>query len=358
MGPTENANDDNVEILEEGSRSIMLDFVNQMRKDMEFSRISLPTFLLEPRSMLERITDSWSHPGLLLTASKMNDPLDRFVQVVRFYLSGWHVKPKGVRKPYNPVLGEFFRCRWIYEDGSQGFYVAEQVSHHPPVSTYYFASPENGIVVDGETRPRAKFLGNSVVSMMNGLSHLWFTHFGNEQYDITVPNVYARGILLGKMFLELGDKCSIRCHATDLVCEMEFKTKGLLSGSANGIVGKIKRASTNEVLYEISGEWDTEMFIKEPSGRKKSLFNAKTSIVYPKIVEPEINQAPTESRRLWSKLTIALQKGDMMLARDEKLHIEEHQRLVAAERHKQGLQWHPQFFVHDGDQYKFKNCTT
>lgn len=27
---------------------------------------------------------------------------------------------------YNPVLGEFFRCRYDYSDGSRGFYIAEQ----------------------------------------------------------------------------------------------------------------------------------------------------------------------------------------------------------------------------------------
>jgi hypothetical protein len=32
---------------------------------------------------------------------------------------------------YNPVLGEFFRCTYNYPDGSEGLYIAEQVSHHP-----------------------------------------------------------------------------------------------------------------------------------------------------------------------------------------------------------------------------------
>jgi len=36
-----------------------------------------------------------------------------------------------VKKPYNPVLGEFFRCTYSYPDGTEAFYVAEQVSHHP-----------------------------------------------------------------------------------------------------------------------------------------------------------------------------------------------------------------------------------
>lgn len=32
---------------------------------------------------------------------------------------------------YNPVLGEIFRCSYFYDDGTEGYYVAEQVSHHP-----------------------------------------------------------------------------------------------------------------------------------------------------------------------------------------------------------------------------------
>lgn len=39
--------------------------------------------------------------------------------------------PHSVKKPYNPVLNEFFRCTYYYPDGSQGYYIAEQVSHHP-----------------------------------------------------------------------------------------------------------------------------------------------------------------------------------------------------------------------------------
>jgi hypothetical protein len=36
---------------------------------------------------------------------------------------------------YNPVLGEFFRCRYDYPNGTQGFFIAEQGSYHymPPV---------------------------------------------------------------------------------------------------------------------------------------------------------------------------------------------------------------------------------
>ena len=31
---------------------------------------------------------------------------------------------------YNPILGEFFRCRYDYSNGSKGFYIAEQGARH------------------------------------------------------------------------------------------------------------------------------------------------------------------------------------------------------------------------------------
>lgn len=34
-----------------------------------------------------------AHPETLLPMPEIDDPLQRFVSVVKFYLSGWHIKP-------------------------------------------------------------------------------------------------------------------------------------------------------------------------------------------------------------------------------------------------------------------------
>ena len=34
-----------------------------------------------------------AHPETLLPMAEIDDPLERFVSVVKFYLSGWHIKP-------------------------------------------------------------------------------------------------------------------------------------------------------------------------------------------------------------------------------------------------------------------------
>ena len=79
---------------------------------------------------------------------------------------------------------------------------------------------------------------------------------------VTQPNMYARGILFGTMKYELGDHAYIRCPETGLTADLEFKTKGYFSGTYNAIGGYIKDSSGKN-LYELSGQWNEEMYIKD-----------------------------------------------------------------------------------------------
>ncbi|KAI1927237.1 Oxysterol-binding protein OBPa [Ophidiomyces ophidiicola] len=123
-----------------------------------------------------------AHPETLLEMQKFDDPLERFVSVVKFYLSGWHIKPPGVKKPLNPILGETFTGYWEYPDASHGYYISEQTSHHPPKSSYFFMVPEHHIRIDGTLKPRSRFLGNSAASMMEGVAVLQFLNRGQDPH--------------------------------------------------------------------------------------------------------------------------------------------------------------------------------
>ena len=70
-------------------------------------------------------------------AVKEEEPFERMKRIVKWYLSGFYKKPKGLKKPYNPILGETFRCYWEHPNGSKSYYMSEQVSHHPPISANY-----------------------------------------------------------------------------------------------------------------------------------------------------------------------------------------------------------------------------
>ena len=174
---------------------------------------------------------------------------------------------RGVKKPLNPILGETFTCYWEFPDHTKGYYISEQTSHHPPKSSYFYMAPEHHIRIDGCLKPRSKFLGNSAASMMEGIAIMRFLNRGKghkgERYFLTQPNMYARGILFGKMKYELGDHSFVRCPELGLSADIEFKTKGYFGGTYNAIGGMIKNDKTGEVLFELSGMWSGEMWLKD-----------------------------------------------------------------------------------------------
>ncbi|KAG4305240.1 hypothetical protein PORY_001410 [Pneumocystis oryctolagi] len=355
--------DHDTEHLGREGTNIILGIISQLKPGMDLSRITLPTFVLEPKSMLERITNFMCHPELLLNVPLIDDPIERFIGICRFYLSGWHIRPRSVKKPLNPILGEHFTCKWEFPDKSEALYIAEQVSHHPPISAYFYMSPENNVRIDGVLKPKSKFLGNSAGTIMEGKAILTFIN-RDEEYTLTQPNMYARGILFGRLRFELGDHSYIKCQKNDLIADIEFKTKGFISGTYNVIVGKIKRESSGEVLYEVSGKWDEEMIIKniKKTGESSILFDATDSTYTQPIVRPEYEQEDRESRKLWSKVIDAIIKNDQDTATEAKSAIEDLQREEQKTRDANGKKWVPRFFERtETDDYILKtkiNWTT
>ena len=52
----------------------------------------------------------------------------------------------------------------------------------------------------GELKPKSRFLGNSAMNEMGGYNHLVFLERPEDgEYDLSMPNMYARGILFGKV---------------------------------------------------------------------------------------------------------------------------------------------------------------
>lgn len=79
--------------------------------DLAAVRFSLPSQLLEPTPNLEY----WTYidaPNAFVAMGTSDDPLDRMLEVVRFWLTKDLKYAKGRPcKPYNSCLGEFFRVR-------------------------------------------------------------------------------------------------------------------------------------------------------------------------------------------------------------------------------------------------------
>ncbi|KAI1333140.1 Oxysterol-binding protein [Xylariaceae sp. FL0255] len=362
----EGASDEDTSVMEPDQGNVLTHIISQLRPGADLSRVVLPTFILEPRSMLERITNFMCHPEMLLSIPDMGNPTDRFVSVVKFYLSGWHIRPPGVKKPLNPILGEVFSCYWDLPDETRAYYISEQTSHHPPKSSYFYMAPDHNIRIDGTLKPRSKFLGNSAASLMEGVAVLSLLNRGKdkakgEQYWLTQPNMYARGILFGKMQYELGDHSVVRCPELHLTADIDFKTKGWVSGTYNAILGTIKDERTGEALFEISGLWSEEMHIKDlRSGKKEMFFDARKSRPSKPKVRPVEEQDGRESQKLWLNTAQAVKDKNHEVATDEKTKIEDMQRDEAAKRASDGVEWQPRLFRHvkpelDGNEPDMQN---
>jgi hypothetical protein len=54
------------EVLEPEAKNILLHLLSQVRIGMDLSRVTLPTSILEPKSFLEKLTDFFTHPDVML----------------------------------------------------------------------------------------------------------------------------------------------------------------------------------------------------------------------------------------------------------------------------------------------------
>ncbi|KAI0243500.1 Oxysterol-binding protein OBPa, partial [Massospora cicadina] len=197
------------------------------------------------------------------------------------------------------------------------YYISEQISHHPPVSAYVFASPENNFIIHGEMRPKSKFYGTSAATHLEGAARIQLLNHPGEEYVITYPSIHVYGILFGKLIYELGDITTIRCDKADLGCKVEFKTK---------------------------------------NGPENLLFDASASQTFPKLVAPEDEQDPFESRRLWKNVTNNLKCKNIDAASEEKNAIEQGQRDDTRVREESGKGYNHRFFdvTEAGSNWKLK----
>ncbi|XP_071444522.1 oxysterol-binding protein-related protein 8 isoform X6 [Hetaerina americana] len=339
-----------VEELAEENKSLIWFLVKQVRPGMDLSKVVLPTFILEPRSFLDRLSDSYYHVDLLSKAVLEDDAFTRMKWVVKWYLSGLYKKPKGLRKPYNPILGETFRCFWKHPNGSRTFYLSEQVSHHPPVSAFYVTNRQDGFCISASILAKSKFYGNSTSAILEGVAILTFLPRG-EEYLLTIPYAHCKGILVGTLTMELGGKVAIECEKTGYRTEIEFKLRPFLGGAeqTNAISGRLKLGK--ETLATIEGHWDSTVYIRDKrTGEEQVFWTVSPEIRAARLKRytvPVENQGEFESERLWRHVSAAIYQDDQVAATEQKTILEEAQRHAARERLASNAQWVPRHFELD-----------
>ncbi|XP_063398561.1 oxysterol-binding protein-related protein 11-like isoform X1 [Mytilus trossulus] len=369
--------DTDLEGVEE-HKSIILHLLSQLKLGMDLTKVVLPTFILERRSLLEMFADCMAHPDVFLKIPDLPDPESRMMAVLEWYLTSFHAGRQGsvAKKPYNPIIGETFHCSWklpkkskmsddegssvdtnqssvnIGEENIQLIYCAEQVSHHPPVSAFYFECPGKQMCMDASIYTKSKFYGMSIGVNLIGKIKLKLLAL-DEEYVFSMPSAYARSILTVP-WAEMGDKINMTCQKTNLSSTVTFHTKPFYGGKLHRVSAEVKNNSTGNVFCKVQGEWNNVIEFSYSDGRSKTI-DVTSLETCKKKVRPIDKQGDFESRRLWQHVTNALRAHDVNTATEHKRLLEERQREGERHRKETSTQYPTKYFKKDGDGWTYNN---
>jgi len=332
------------------------------------SMISLPVWVFEPASFLQVMSEPLQYEQLLKRAGETEDPIERLELAAAFNF-GLYSTAVRTRKPFNPILGETFEI--VHDkDGQKYKFVAEQVSHHPPISVSQTIG--EGYTLQLETALKSKFYGNSTEVFIEGTNHLWLSKHGDH---ITWPHLVTacHNIIIGSLWLDHYGDLEIVNHTTGHKCLLKFAKAGWLGAGRYGVTGEIVDSNGN-VVRKLSGKWNEVLWsakvdangekredvkIWSPSGgslpdNKFQFSQYMLDEVLHLDAEYEAILPETDSRLRADRR--ALEAGDMDTASKKKHEMEEAQRARKKAREAAGEHWEPRYFQKsDEGSWKFSD---
>mmetsp|Transcript_11385 Transcript_11385/g.19976 ORF Transcript_11385/g.19976 Transcript_11385/m.19976 type:complete len:456 (-) Transcript_11385:826-2193(-) len=318
------------------------------------SLLSVPVWIMEPFTILQKAAEIMEYTELLDTADKCEDKHERFA-----WLAAYCVSPFGSAerawKPFNPLLGETFEV-----EGKNGVhYLAEQVSHHPPVCA---AHAENAhFTYDLVSAPTTKFLGNSLEVYPYGRTRICLRRTG-EVFSLVPPNAMVHNIVIGRTWVDAfgplcihqggegGSKCVLdfkpcgwfgygRYEFTGYVTDAEGVKQIMLSGKWNSYCDMVRCDAAGEPLPDVEPQrmWTCT---EKPKGDYYSSTHYANKLNSSEGIKVPL---PSDSRRRPDRAALA--KGETSVAGVEKWRLEEMQRAERKEREAQGDVWTPRWFL-------------
>lgn len=247
----------------------------------------------------------------------------------------------------NPVLGELFLGDFESDVYGTTRVVAEQVSHHPPVTAYRIRNEDNGITLTGYHAAKTFFANRAVHMHKIGQVMLHLDKY-NEDYLLTFPQLHLEGFIPPPPYPEIDNEPVFIQSTSGYTAKITFSGKGWLRGKRNSFFASIyPDGKETEQLYTAQGQWSGVFTIKDAkAGTIIEEYDSNTSIeqLTTLKVAPLDEQDPMESRRLWNKFVTKMNQGDMSGVSAEKNRIEVRQRQMRKEEEKEGKTWERRYF--------------
>uniref|UniRef100_A0A669DD34 Oxysterol-binding protein n=1 Tax=Oreochromis niloticus TaxID=8128 RepID=A0A669DD34_ORENI len=301
---------------------------NNIGKDL--SKVAMPVQLNEPLNTLQRLCEELEYSELLDRAANTQDPFERMIYIATFVVSGYassYYRTGG--KPFNPVLGETYEC----DRPDKGLrFVAEQVSHHPPISACHAES--KNFMFWQDVRCKNKFWGKSMEIVPVGTTHVTLPGFG-DHYEWNKVTSCIHNILSGQRWIEHYGEITIRNSSSDICqCKITFiKVRYTKEGGVNEIEGTITD-NKGKVIHRLFGKWHEAVFCGDPPSAT-CIWRANAMPVDHEQYYG-FTKFAIELNELDPSLKLLLPPTDTRLRVDQRL-LEEG-KLDAAEEHKQRIE--------------------
>ena len=313
----------------------------------DINHFSVPVFLNEPLSMLQKLCENFQYAQLLNDAAKEANPYMRLAYCACFCIGGFTMNTKRAKKFFNPLLYETYE----YIDNELNYrYFAEQVSHHPAISACFaegdgwnFFTNNNAIV---------KFLLTGKMEVNNvGRCYVHFNRF-NDNIVFTKPLCVVRNLIIGAIIIDMVGKFVVN-NANGDHCEVDMIPS--TTGEQGNLHGVIKDVYGN-IKMRIEGNWLKEIkVINEDTKEEKVIWK-----LIPSDTEDNYYFQPYsfDLNNLTEEMKYALPRTDSRFrpdqrfmeyqdidkAGDEKIRLEEKQRKVRKENEEKGIIPRPMYF--------------
>ncbi|EDV26417.1 uncharacterized protein TRIADDRAFT_21915, partial [Trichoplax adhaerens] len=316
----------------------------------DLSKISMPVSMNEPLSALQRQCEELEYSDLLDKAAMTDDVVERMAYVAAFAVSAYNNSHyRAGQKPFNPILGE------TYETirGDRGFnFIAEQVSHHPPISACHADSERWKFWQD--TRLKNRFWGKSLEIFPVGSVNLTI-HKYNESYKWNKVTACVHSILRGQRWIEYYGDMIIKNSVNRLTCKLTFNKGGSFNNKKCDVKGQILD-SNGKTIQTLFGKWNEGLYLGQPSSaiclwrpgimppNYENYYGFTKFAMELNEIEPDHPEILPSTDSRFRTDQRYLEEGNLAAAETHKLRIEELQRKARKAREAAGHKWTPRFF--------------
>jgi hypothetical protein len=317
------------------------------------SMVTLPVIIFEPMTMLQRMAELMEYSYLLDMADETDDPYMRLVYASSFFISVYYAYQR-TWKPFNPILGETYE---LANHGGMSF-IAEQVSHHPPMSAGH--AENEHFTYDVTSKLKTKFLGNSADVYPVGRTRVTLKRDG-VTLDLVPPPTKISNLIFGRTWIDSPGEMVLTNLTTGDKVVLYFQPCGWFGAGRYEVDGYVYN-SAEEPKILITGKWNEALSYQVCDPEGEPLPGTEMKEVWRVAEAPKndkfqythfahkLNSFDTAPKKLLpsdSRLRpdrLALEKGDLSVSGNEKSSLEERQRAEKRNREAKNHKFTPRWF--------------